>query len=815
MSGVIPGNVLVGRISSSQKDFPALGFWLDEAVGNVSVRVIQDNYENTANFSVITSFSDSAGGRAVAVGVYDAAPRGTIGLVMSDERGDIGTFYVEGFEVSAQNSFSAIQQTCFFVGKDGDTVETSFNTMDESDFDGLPASVRAWEYFDASATVGGVSLETAGTVGRITIPSNPSALTRLICLAVSDKNGNDAFHMAGSIRSNEIVVVQAGNESAGGATVTASPASVDFSAAGGARDILVESENAGTVAARTAESWISASVSGTSGRIEVTQNTGSSARSGTVTFYGSLGGSAAVTVNQEGEGKTLSVEPDSLAFGYAGGAQSVAYRAGGGSTVGVVFIGAGWVSVAPLDDPAEGSAVVTAEPNPDTAARSCVVRFSNDAVTADVTISQDGRPEPVVSVSPKRASFAPAGGTVKIAVRASNAGTVSVQASASWFTAAADGTITAKENTSSSARSGTATFYGSLGGSATVTVSQEAKFAGSIPEGNMPPESSGNVGGGGSGGGGGLVGDGEFSFFDENKMIAERGRDLVFENEASVEGGVAEDGGESWSVKFTMRRARVNAFVRQARLFLHSAWQPVKLPSRNRPAICGWDVRYTRGGNATVTIKYKVSAGVAYHWKSENSAPDTRSERIATGVAERPISECDALWPGESSLQRRAEIVNILKKILAYDAVAGDEVIARLNEAAKEYLGGGSGGDDDADARSRAALAAASDDDDDEGGYGSIKQLKARFPEVVQELSNGTDSFLAYTAEAVLVETSDTRMTTDVPGVYDDPSFQQIRLPAAEAWLLVSDEIECDTGGIYKRTRRWQAAERRSACYGG
>ena len=813
MSGVIPGNVIVGRVSSTQTDFPALGFWLGEAVGNVSVRVVQDGYGNETTFEVLADVADSAGVRAVAVSVYDAAPRGTIGLVMSDERGDIGTFYVEGFEFSAKNSFSAIQQTCFFVGKDGDVVETRFSTMDESDFDGMPASVRAWDYYDASTTVGGVSLEASGTVGRVTIPSNPSALTRLICLAVSDKNGNDALHMAGSSRSNEIVVVQAGT--AAGATVTASPASVDFSAEGGAREILVESENAGTIAARTAESWISASVTGPNGRIEVSPNTSSSARSGTATFYGSLGGSATVTVNQEGEGKTLSVEPDSLAFGYAGGAQSVAYRAGGGSTVGVVFIGAGWASVAPLADPVEGSAVVTAEPNPDTAARSCVVRFSNDTVTADVTISQAGKPEPVVSVSPSRASFTPAGGSVKIAVRASNAGTVSAQASASWFTASADGTISAKENTSSSARSGTATFYGSLGGSATVTVAQEAKFAGSIPEGNMPPESSGNVGGGGSGGGGGLVGDGEFSFFDENKLIAERGRDLVFENEASVEGGVAEDGGESWTVKFTMRRARVNAFVRQARLFLHSAWQPVRLPSRNKPSICGWDVRYTRGGNAAVTIKYKVSAGVAYHWKSENSAPDTRSERIATGVAERPISECDALWPGEGNLQRRAEVVNILKKILAYDAVAGDEVIARLNEAAKEYLGGGSGGDDDDGARSRAALAAASDDDDDEGGYGSIKQLKARFPEVVQELSNGTDSFLAYTAEAVLIETSDTRMTTDVPGVYDDPSFQQIRLPSAEAWLLVADEIECDTGGIYKRTRRWQAAERRSACYGG
>ena len=812
MSGVIPGSVFVARVSSTQKDFPALGFWLEEAVGDVSVRVVHDDYGNETTFEVLADVADSAGGRAVAVGVCDAAPRGTIGLVMSDERGDIGTFYVEGFEISAQNSFSSIQQTCFFVGKDGDVVETRFSTMDESDFDGMPASVRAWDYYDASTTVGGVSLEAEGSVGRITIPSNPSALTRLICVAVSDKNGNDALHMAGSIRSNEIVVVQAGT--AAGATVTASPASVDFSAEGGAREILVESENAGTIAARTAESWISASVTGTNGRIEVSPNTSSSARSGTATFYGSLGGSATVTVNQEGEGKTLSVEPDSLAFGYAGGSQSVAYRAGGGSTVGVVFIGAGWASVAPLADPVEGSAVVTAEPNPDTAARSCVVRFSNGAVTADVTISQAGKPEPVVSVSPNRASFTPAGGAVKIAVRASNAGTVSVQASASWFTASEDGTITAKENTSSSARSGTATFYGSLGGSATVTVAQEAKFAGSIPDGNMPPESSGNVGGGGSGGGGGgLVGDGEFSFFDENKLVAERGRDLVFENEASVEGGVAEDGGESWTVKFTMRRARVNAFVRQARLFLHSAWQPVRLPSRNKPSICGWDVRYTRGGNAAVTIKYKVSAGVAYHWKSENSAPDTRSERIATGVAERPISECDALWPGEGNLQRRAEVVNILKKILAYDAVAGDEVIARLNEAAKEYLGGGSGGDDDA--QSRAALAAASDDDDDEGGYGSIKQLKARFPEVVQELSNGTDSFLAYTAEAVLIETSDTRMTTDVPGVYDDPSFQQIRLPSAEAWLLVADEIECDTGGIYKRTRRWQAAERRSACYGG
>lgn len=813
MSGVIPGSVFVARVSSTQKDFPALGFWL-EAVGNVSVRVVQDDYGNGTTFEVLADVADSAGGRAVAVGVSDAAPRGTIGLVMSDERGDIGTFYVEGFEISAQNSFSSIQQTCFFVGKDGDVVETRFSTMDESDFDGMPASVRAWDYYDASTTVGGVSLEAEGSVGRITIPSNPSALTRLICVAVSDKNGNDALHMAGSSRSNEIVVVQAGT--AAGATVTASPASVDFSAEGGAREILVESENAGTIAARTAESWISASATGTKGRIEVSPNTSSSARSGTATFYGSLGGSATVTVDQEGEGKTLSVEPDSLAFGYAGGAQSVAYRAGGGSTVGVVFIGAGWASVAPLAQPVEGSAVVTAEPNPDTTARSCVVRFSNGAVTADVTISQAGKPEPVVSVSPSRASFTPAGGSVKIAVRASNAGTVSVQASASWFTASADGTISAKENTSSSARSGTATFYGSLGGSATVTVAQEAKFAGSIPDGNMPPESSGNVSGGGSGGGGGgLVGDGEFSFFDENKLIAERGRDLVFENEASVEGGVAEDGGESWTVKFTMRRARVSAFVRQARLFLHSAWQPVKLPSRNKPAICGWDVRYTRGGNATVTIKYKVSAGVAYHWKSENSAPDTRSERIATGVAERPISECDALWPGEGNLQRRAEVVNILKKILAYDAVAGDEVIARLNEAAKEYLGGGSGGDDDDGARSRAALAAASDDDDDDEGYGSISQLKARFPAVVQELSNGTDSFLAYTAEAVLVETSDTRMSTEMPGVYDDPSFQQIRLPAAEAWLLVADEIECDTGGIYKRTRRWQAAERRSACYGG
>lgn len=265
------------------------------------------------------------------------------------------------------------------------------------------------------------------------------------------------------------------------------------------------------------------------------------------------------------------------------------------------------------------------------------------------------------------------------------------------------------------------------------------------------------------------------------------GADDVIRAETDVSGGVNSEGGESWRITLKMRRERAVKFVKTSALFVGSVWQPVPLPSRNKPAICGWDVSY-QGQIATVEIRYEIVAGTSYNYSTPEAPVESRHDAVSHAVTERPLSECKAIF-GESKPEDNAIIVEWCKKyIQAIDPTlsaderktATDNFFAALLDGAKKTK--------DEFLNSSAAKA------------------------VLTCLRSGQDSFLAYTATVARTEILNTKPDGVGNGVgkYGTPASP---LVSGGRWLLVSDDLKQTSSGQYERARTWQKAEIESEAY--
>lgn len=306
-------------------------------------------------------------------------------------------------------------------------------------------------------------------------------------------------------------------------------------------------------------------------------------------------------------------------------------------------------------------------------------------------------------------------------------------------------------------------------------VAQEAKeWTGTIP--------SGNASGGGTEDAPTLSGSGTRIWWRG------AGAETVIQAESDVSGGVDSDGGESWRVSFKMRRERAAKFVKASALFVGSVWQPVALPSRNTPVICGWSVSY-QGQIATVEINYELRAGTSYSYSTPGSPAESRHDSVSHATTERPLSECKAIF-GSSSPSENAVVVEWCKKyIQAIDpTLSADE----RNTATDNFFAALS--ESEAALSKEAFLASA-----------SVKS-------VLSCLRSGQDSFLAYTATATRTEVlnSAPRGVGDGVGAYGTP---QSSLVSGGTWLLVSDDLKQTSCGQYERVRTWQKAEIKSEAY--
>ncbi len=421
---------------------------------------------------------------------------------------------------------------------------------------------------------------------------------------------------------------------------------------------------------------------------------------------------------------------------------------------------------------------------------------SNPGVYAIVYPESSSGPSTTVGefvVDPTTMSVPASGGSFSYFVpsRSTTGSTISVSSGATWLSAGSlsssdtTGVVSYTENTDGVERTGvlTLTEEGGTFESRTITVYQAAGTTGEVTEdewtGSIP---SGNAPGGGT--------EEKPTLSDSGTRIWWRGAgaDDVIRAETDVSGGVNSEGGESWRITLKMRRERAVKFVKTSALFVGSVWQPVPLPSRNKPAICGWDVSY-QGQIATVEIRYEIVAGTSYNYSTPEAPVESRYDAVSHAVTERPLSECKAIF-GDSKPEDNAIIVEWCKKyIQAIDPTLSAEKRETATENFFEAL------------------------EESPAGISTDAFLADEcVNKVLTCLRSGQDSFLAYTATVARTEILNTKPAGVGNGVgkYGTPASS---LVSGGRWLLVSDDLKQTSSGQYERARTWQKAEIESKAY--
>lgn len=272
-----------------------------------------------------------------------------------------------------------------------------------------------------------------------------------------------------------------------------------------------------------------------------------------------------------------------------------------------------------------------------------------------------------------------------------------------------------------------------------------------------------------------------------------RGSAEPFAAETDVSGGVNPDGGETWTVTFKMRRDQVLAFIQKPALFIGSIWQPISLPSRNLPVICGWEPSFS-GPLGSVELRYELKAGAAYTYSSSatdgsaTEAAESTHDSVSHSTVERSLSECEPIF-GSSDIYENAVVVEFCKKyIQAVDPLVPkeerDAALENFSTALTEYCG-----------MDRSSFLAST----------SVKK-------VLYCLRNGQDSFLAHTSTATRTEVTNTKPSSIGAGV-GEYSTPENTLVSGGTWLLVSDDVRQLQNGQYERVRTWQQAEIKSPTY--
>ena len=428
------------------------------------------------------------------------------------------------------------------------------------------------------------------------------------------------------------------------------------------------------------------------------------------------------------------------------------------------------------------------EANTSGAERTGTISFSGAlGGTCTLTVTQAAKPEAKLTVTPSTTARPAVGGYFPAARIDAENTTWTAKSSASWcvLSAASGGSgttwlyATLSANTDFVARRSATVTVTADGGALVETFSVEQAAADSTAE--LP---SGNGPSGGT--------EDAPSFSTGGGKVVFRGTAEPFEAESGVEGGVDENGGESWTVTLRMRRSRVPTFIRSAKLFLHSTWQPVALPSRNRPLICGWDVDY-EGGVGTVKIRYQLKTDTEYSYSSadDDGAPAEKVTRTGSNVCvERPLSENPHLFSDVSSAEAIAENAKMI-------AVLQQLVAIRMSALGT-----------DTSAAEAALIASISD----LGWTAERLEAHPAYP----LLMLGQTSYLAWTSTFTVEETRNQKPSGvgDAVGTYSSPESALAKGPG-KFWLLTEDAVNDLGNGQFTRRRTWQNAEIKSAAYGG
>jgi mannan endo-1,4-beta-mannosidase len=257
-----------------------------------------------------------------------------------------------------------------------------------------------------------------------------------------------------------------------GNNLSLSPTSLSYASGASSLPVAVTANVSWTVTDN--QTWITASpVSGTSNgsfTVSVTANTGTAARTGTVTVTGG-GLTRTVAVTQAAPAaNNLTLSQTALSFATAASSSAVNVTANVSWTV---TDDQTWITASPTSGSNNGSFTVSATANTGTASRSGTVTVTGGGLTRTVAVTQAGTTASTLTVSATSLSLASGASSGTFGITSNVSWTVTDDQT--WITVSpasgsnnATVTVSATANTATTARTGTVTVSG---GSLTRTVS--------------------------------------------------------------------------------------------------------------------------------------------------------------------------------------------------------------------------------------------------------------------------------------------------------------------------------------------------------
>lgn len=356
-------------------------------------------------------------------------------------------------------------------------------------------------YVNVSSSQQNITLEGTETV-NIGISSNTdwTAVSEASWLKVEpsggSQNGTIRIHAeennTGSSRESYIVVKPTrGNipvnihvtqkaKSSSQQSLSVSPSSLNFSAASGSNTFTVNTTNVSSWEAKSNQSWCTASTSGNTVTVSVTENISTDQRNATITVSGGEASPVTVSVTQSGKDYSLGVDPTTLSFVAAGETKSVTVTSNDSWTV---SSNQTWCTVSPASGSNTATVNITAAANSSTSSRAATITIKGtNSGTKTISVSQEpGKPVYTLTVEPSSLSFTYSSDSKNVTVTSNDSWTVS--SNKSWCTVSQtsgsnNGTIkiSVTANTSTSSRTATVTVKGTNSGiTKTVSVSQEGK----------------------------------------------------------------------------------------------------------------------------------------------------------------------------------------------------------------------------------------------------------------------------------------------------------------------------------------------------
>jgi hypothetical protein len=226
-----------------------------------------------------------------------------------------------------------------------------------------------------------------GTI-TVTVAANTTNISRTATVTVS----------GGGITRNVTIRQKAPAPPA--TTLTVSPTSLDFAAAGGTETFTVSSNTSWTVG--SSATWLSVSpASGSNdGTVTLTAsaNTSTASRTATVTVSGG-GITRTVSVTQDAyvpPATTLTVSPASLDFAAAGGSKTFTVSSNTSWTVTAPNNSKQWLSISPASGSNDGTVTLTVAENKSAAQRSTTVTVSGGGITRTITVTQEPKDTSII-----------------------------------------------------------------------------------------------------------------------------------------------------------------------------------------------------------------------------------------------------------------------------------------------------------------------------------------------------------------------------------------------------------------------------------